>query len=256
MSAWGPGLYEDDTACDVRDDYVGHLKAGLSHPEACQKILARQGDLLRQTEVACLVVFALADTAWRHGRLDETLQARALSLLQAGGDVFVWERDAPGDAAARRRVLQALAERLSTPQPAPQPIQIVPPPAKRVRTTASVGSVFALGLPSSGAALLVLVGFAELEGSIDPVFSILQRRWGSPSDAPSQIPGNHPTLALTIGPQRTYNHVAILPRDERRNILTGLAPVNVQLASPLPFQRGHTVWLSLGRIATEIDRHL
>lgn len=105
MGAWGAGLFSNDTSCDVRDDYVRHLKHGLSAEEARQKILARYGDLLANTEIACLVYLALADTAWRYGRLDQALKDKALSLLQSGGDVAVWERDAPDDVASRRKTL-------------------------------------------------------------------------------------------------------------------------------------------------------
>ena len=97
MGTWGTGLYSDDTTCDVRDRYLLNLKAGLSSDDSCQDILDRHGDLLRNTETACLVYFALADTAWRYGRLNEAVKDRALSLLKSGGDIAVWER-----ASARR----------------------------------------------------------------------------------------------------------------------------------------------------------
>lgn len=84
MGAWGAGLYSDDTTCDVRDGYVQHLKHGLSHGEACQKVLSRHAARLGEPEVACLVYFALADTAWRYGRLDETLNRRARAAVPAG----------------------------------------------------------------------------------------------------------------------------------------------------------------------------
>jgi hypothetical protein len=256
MSAWGTGLYSDDTACDVRDDYVRHLKCGLSHEDACQKVLERYAELLGEKAIACLVRFALADTAWQYGRLDDALKDSALSLLHAGGDLFVWERDAPGDVAARRRVLATLESRLTAPQPPARAIEVVPPKPKKIRTNAPIGSVFALELPSQGTAWLVLVGFAELEQSIDPVFSIIPWRSKSPADIPGQISGGDKTLVLSQGFSRPFAHVAILPKDERRSILAGLEPVSVPVLSPMPFERGRTVWLALGRIASEVERHL
>ena len=29
MGTWGTGLYQDDTTCDIKDDYITHLKIGL-----------------------------------------------------------------------------------------------------------------------------------------------------------------------------------------------------------------------------------
>lgn len=256
MSAWGTGLYSDDTTCDVRDDYVRHLKSGLSHEDASQKVLERYAELLGDKAVACLVRFALADTAWQYGRLDAALKDSALSLLHVGGDLFVWERDAPGDVAARRRVLATLETRLTAPQPPARVIEVVQPKPKKIRTNAPIGSVFALELPSQGTAWLVLVGFAELEQSIDPVFSVMPWRSKSPADAPEQISGDDKTLVLSQGLSRPFAHVAILPKDEHRSILAGLEPVSIPVLSPMPFERERTVWLTLGRIASEVDRHL
>lgn len=255
MGTWGTGLYCDDTTCDVRDDYIQNLKYGLSSDEAYQKILIRHGDLLAQTEIACLVYFALADTAWRYGRLDEFLKDKALALLESGGDLFVWERDAPRDVASRRRTLQALLARLKTTPPAEKPVKTSSPKPKKVRTTAPTGSVFSLALPSKHTALLVLVGFIELEKSIDPVFSVLPVRFVSPSEFPARITSHEETLRFP----RVFKeplHVAILPKDERRSILTGLVPVNIPVESAMPFQTKRTAWLALGRIADEIDERL
>lgn len=256
MGTWGTGLYCDDTTCDVRDDYIQNLKYGLSSDEAYQKILIRHGDLLAQTEIACLVYFALADTAWRYGRLDEFLKDKALALLESGGDLFVWERDAPRDVASRRRTLQALLARLKTTLPAEKPVKTSSPKPKKVRTTAPTGSVFSLALPSNHTALLVLVGSVELEKSIDPVFSVLALRIASPEELPSQITEDHETLVFSQLLRQPFLHVAILPKDERQGILTGLAPVNVPVVSSMPFQRESIVWMAVGRIAKEIETHL
>lgn len=256
MGAWGTGLYSDDTTCDVRDRYVRNLKDGRSSDDSCQEILDRYGDLLRDTETACLVYFALADTAWRYGRLNEAVKDRALSLLKSGGDIVVWERDAPSDAAARRRTLRELEKRLGTPQPAAKTVNVSQPKPRKIRTTEPIGSVFSLALPGQGFALLVLVGFMELEKSIDPVFSVMARRIASLAELPDQITGDDKTLAFSKSFPRVFEHVAILPKDERRSILSGLERVEVSAVSPMPYERESTVWLSVGRMANEIDAHL
>jgi hypothetical protein len=55
---------------------------------------------------------------------------------------------------------------------------------------------------------------------------------------------------------RPYQHIAILPKDERRNILAGLVQTDITMEGDLPYQKDSTVWLALGRLTKEIDAHL
>lgn len=252
MGAWGTGLYSDDTSCDVRDDYVTHLSQGCASEEAEQKILDGYGQLLAQPEIACCVYFALADTAWKYGRLSASLKAKALSLLQSGGDISVWQRDAPANVAARIKVLKALEARLSRVQPPEVPVKFAPPTPQKVRTTATIGSVFSLALPSGNTALLILVGYKELTESIDPVFSALSWRAASIEAAPQHITTTDPTLPFNAF-RKQCAHVAILPGDQRRNILSGLEQTSIRVEPLLPYDPESIVWLAIGRIAREID---
>ena len=253
MGAWGTGLYSDDTSCDVRDDYVKNLKHGLSNEEAYQNILDRYGKLLDQPEIATLVYFALADTAWRYGRLSESLKVKTLSLLKSGGDIFAWQH-APRAAASRVKVLRTLEARLNSAQPPVKPIKLTQPKPKKVRATSPPGSVFSLALPSGKVALLALVGYKELAESIDPVFSALSWRGVSIESSTLQIAVAAPTLPFSAS-RKQCEHVAILPTDERRSILCGLVPTSMQAEVPLSYNPESVVWLSIGRIAKEIDAY-
>ena len=46
------------------------------------------------------------------------------------------------------------------------------------------------------------------------------------------------------------------PKDERKNILSGLVHTSIPVAAAMPYQRDRTVWLTLGRIAKEINAHM
>lgn len=174
MSAWGTGLFSDDTTCDVRDSYVKNLKAGLTDLKATEEILSRFSGLLTDTQVACLVYFALADTQWRYGRLDPHIKKEALSLLASGGDVHFWEQDAPADAAARKKVLAALRQRLESDPKPRRPIKVELPKPLRTRTDAELGTIFLLPLPLQAFAALVLVGHCDTGyKTMEPVFSVL-----------------------------------------------------------------------------------
>jgi hypothetical protein len=52
-------------------------------------------ELLADHQVECLVYFALADTQWKYGCLDERVKSKALELIAAGGDLKNWRQDSP-----------------------------------------------------------------------------------------------------------------------------------------------------------------
>lgn len=254
MGAWGTALYSDDTTCEVRDDYANHLKRGLTDAEAVQAVLNRFGALLEDREVACLVYFALADTAWKYGRLDQEMQRRALELIEQGGDVFVWERDATSDAPARRRTLAALKKRLLSGQPARKEVKVAKRAPKKVRTVAGIGTVFLLPAKDSLHAALVLIGYAELEKSIEPNFVALEWRGGnSPSEEELGSASSNVILFQSgLGPRM---QVGILPKDGRKNPLNGMVMTAIKLKTAFPFERFNTVYISLARIVDEVNAH-
>ena len=256
MGAWGTALYSDDTTCDVRDDYVKQLKQGASDEEAWRHILAGYRDVLDVTEIACLVYFALADTAWRYGRLHEEVRAKALSLLEAGGDIAAWDQDSPAkDARARQRTLAKLEAQLRSPQPPAKPVKIAAPKPKIVRSTEPVGSLFLLPLPKGKHALMVLIGYHDMDTSVDPVFSVL--RWRG--DAPvGDLHGLVDTTALLafksgLGPK---TQLGILPGDKPAPLLARLIPLNTIVTANLPFDPYSAMWISIGRIEKEAEAEL
>jgi hypothetical protein len=254
MGAWGPALYSDDTTCEVRDTYIENLKLGLSDQEAYEQILHSYADMADDREVMCLVYFALADTAWKYGRLHEPIRARALGLIGQGGDISVWERDAPDKISARRKVLHSLETRLLSDQPERRYVKVSKPKPKRIRCNAPIGSVFMLDLPSKYKACVALVGFMDLEKSVDPVFSVLDWRG---HDLPSETVLNEAaqkTLPIKsgLGDQR---HWGIFPKDERKNVMTCLQQTKYSLTITMPYDPSQVTFKYAESLADEIDAH-
>ncbi|SFG68664.1 hypothetical protein SAMN05518865_11639 [Duganella sp. CF458] len=255
MGAWGAGLYSDDTTCEVRDAYKENLKHGLSDTEAYERILDGYGGLIGDDEVACLVYFALADTSWKFGRLHNSIRSKALELLGHGGDIAVWERDAPAEVTARKKVLRTLEQRLLSEQPVPKAIEVSKPKPKKFRTNLPVGSVFALSLPSANRALLVLVGFLDLGKSVDPVFSVLDWRG---EDAPSQLTLDQAARKDTIPIQSGLGkqaHWSIFVKDERKNVMSCLEQTSLSVTVGMPFDPDQVVFSYVEALAREIDAH-
>ena len=108
LGAWGAdGLFQDDTASDIRDDYKDHLGNGLSGPEATARVLVDYKSSLADPHEAGVVWLALAAAQWRHGRLDAETLERALQVIDSGSDFERWKPGSP-DFAKRKAVLEKL----------------------------------------------------------------------------------------------------------------------------------------------------
>lgn len=254
MGAWGATLYSDDTTCEVRDAYVDNLKHGLSDTEAYERILHGYAELLDDREIASLVYFALADTAWKFGRLPANVKARALQLIEQGADISEWKRDAPDEVPARKKALRSLEKRLLSEQPARKLIKVSKPKPKKIRTNAPVGSVFFLDLPNGHKALLVLVGFMDLGKSVDPIFSVLNWRG---KILPSQIAledAARETVPIQSG-LGEQAHIGIFPTDERKSVMAWLDATGKSIAAKVPYNPEHVVFKNIEAIADEIHAH-
>lgn len=234
MGAWGAGLYSDDTTCDVRDDYVRLLKSGYSSEKATKEIIDRFANLMNDKQVECLVVFPLADTQWKYGRLISSIKERAIELLSDGGDLEFWEADAPSDVRARRLVLERLHTKLKSAPPPPKPIKVSIPreKPKKVRMTAPIGTVFILPILEHVYLPMVLLAYRELEKSVEPIFCVfpvpIKPEARLPPDAFNKRPLELPS---GLGPKSVFG---AFPDDERKNPYKQLHEVGVVPDIQLP----------------------
>ena len=168
MGTWGPALYSDDTACDVRDEYKGLLGDGIQEPDATQRLIAQWADAIADPDAAPVFWLALADTQWNCGRLQEIVKQQALEIIASGADLLRWQPDA-GLVAKRRAVLERLEQKLAAPPPAPRKIR------KRFvdSTDWELGDVYSFRLLSGKSILLHVIGFHQDKGGRAPVCAIL-----------------------------------------------------------------------------------
>lgn len=80
MGAWGYGLYENDTSCDVRDFFLGVLKENNSHEghEAFEVTLNHHSEELDDSNV----VLALANLAITFSSLSKELYQKATEAIE------------------------------------------------------------------------------------------------------------------------------------------------------------------------------
>ena len=116
MGAWGVNLFDDDFACDIKEDYINRLKIGKTNQEATKELLAENSYVINDSDISSVFWFALADTQWNYGRLIEEVRVEALKCIDTGEDLKYWEEDEKLYN-LRKKVLSKLEKKLKSPQP-------------------------------------------------------------------------------------------------------------------------------------------
>lgn len=150
MGVWGTSLFSDDLACDIRDHYRELLEDGVEDDDATRRVLGKFRAYFDESEGIALL--ALAVTQSKLGRLNPDIRDRALSVLDGGADLEVWERENPKLLPKRRAVLEKARAQLTGPQPPRRRLR----PPKRTSSGLAAGDVLALTLPRHVALLRVV----------------------------------------------------------------------------------------------------
>lgn len=163
VGAWGPAVFSDDVARDVRDRYREHLEDQMADDEAEATILREFAGHLGDVDDGPVVWLALAATESKLGRLSAVVQSKALAIIDHGPDSSVW-LEAPARVAAKR--VEALAKLRAQVDGVQPPRHTVRKP-KQQTTGLTVGDVLALPAGRS----VVVVRVAQL---------IVDRRFACP----------------------------------------------------------------------------
>ena len=87
MGTYGPKLYQDDLAADVREQYIDRLHGGKTGTEITREMLDEYRTEIDDRDDASVFWFALANTQWELGRLENEVKENALALIDAGVDL-------------------------------------------------------------------------------------------------------------------------------------------------------------------------
>lgn len=118
MGTWGVNLYQNDTASDIKEDYIDKLKRGKTNEEATNEIIYENKEILEcdDNETADFW-FALADVQWDLGRLLENVKVKALEYLDREEHLEVWKEQSDKILRKRKEVLQKLKHKLQSTMP-------------------------------------------------------------------------------------------------------------------------------------------
>lgn len=115
MGAWGTGIFDDDTTCDVRDDYYDLLAEGLSAEEASKSILDsyhEEFDDEQDLEVMALVYLSLAGAQLEKHHLLNEIRIKTIEIIDTGADLALWKDSGTEDFEERKKVLSAFKHQL------------------------------------------------------------------------------------------------------------------------------------------------
>lgn len=117
MGTWGPKLYQDDLAEDVRDYYKEQLSKGKKGVDISQELLVKYQAEILDSEEASVFWFSLADTQWNLGRLEDRVKEMALRHIESGQSLERWKTIDPKMLKTREQAIQDLRQKLLSPQP-------------------------------------------------------------------------------------------------------------------------------------------
>jgi hypothetical protein len=168
MGTWGTAIFDDDLALDLKEEYQELLADGRSGPEATRLLRERWLGDLTDPDLEPVFWLSLAATQWKFGRLEESVRARALEIIDSGADLARWQDD-PKALQKRRHVLVKLQQQLESPPPPPKKIR----QAYRSTCDWEEGEIIAFRLLSGRLILLRVLMINRDRGGAYPTCEIL-----------------------------------------------------------------------------------
>jgi len=123
MGTWGPAIFSDDTAGDVRDAYRRRVADGMDGAASTDELIKEWLQNVVEDDPEVFVFWlALAATQSKAGRLEDRVRDKALEIIDSGLDLERWRET--GNEKQRQKHLMKLREQLTRPQPAPKRIRV------------------------------------------------------------------------------------------------------------------------------------
>jgi len=117
MGIWGSGLYCNDIALDVKNQFETMYNSNKSVKTITEKLIDDFKNIMGDSIEEPLFWFALADTQWEYGLLMPDVKAQALNWIEKGCTMPQFQITGNGTDSDLIGVLDALKLKLLTPQP-------------------------------------------------------------------------------------------------------------------------------------------
>lgn len=118
MGMWGFKLYQNDTTMDIRDQFEELFREGKKTAREITDELTEEYEcLMDDANEEALFWYALAETQWKFGVLLPDVKEKALSRIDNDCGIFKDMAIKKSEKTQRTKTLEALKERLLSPQP-------------------------------------------------------------------------------------------------------------------------------------------
>ena len=166
MGIWGIGLYQNDTALDVQEEFKELFLKGKNVQEITDILLAEYAEGLDDPAEASAFWFALADTQWCYGILLPEVRQKALDWIER---CIEHTKKLENSALHKKakKVLEELRQRLLSSPPAAKVSSSSAPRSRLYRCPWNIGDVFAYKLVSDLAKARGIAGRYFLIQKID-----------------------------------------------------------------------------------------
>ena len=168
MGVWGPAIYSDDLACDVRDDFKELIGDGLDSEQATSVLENEYQDAINDGDENSVFWFALADTQWKTGQLIDRVLAKTLEIIDKRSDLERWKED-PKTLKKRETAITKLKQQLLTDQPKVRRIAKV----YREESKFNIGDIFSYQRKLENKALFRVIGIHQDKGGRSAVCELL-----------------------------------------------------------------------------------
>jgi hypothetical protein len=168
MGAWGPALFSDDFACDIRDNFKELIGDGLTAQQATEQLVEAYEDEIIDSEDGPVFWLSLASIQWSTGRLIGEVKQKALAIIEDGVDLLRWSDDKK-QLERRKLVLEKLKAQLQSPQSQEKKL----PKVYKENSPYSIGDIFSYKHKTGNIALLRVIDIHQDNGGRFPVCELL-----------------------------------------------------------------------------------
>lgn len=171
MGTWGPAIFSDDLAIDLREDWKELIGDNHTPEEATKMLIKEYESEVIDSEEFTVFWLALASIQWKTGRLQKKVKEKALKIIESEENLKVWiDCEArPADIKKRQKALLKLKEELNSMQPIAKKI----PKAYWENSEFHVGDIFSYKHVSGKNALFRVIGIHEDKGGRSSICEML-----------------------------------------------------------------------------------
>ena len=113
MGTWGPKLYEDDLAEDIKNEYEELLEKGKNNKEAIEDIYQIYKEEIEDSEEKSVFWMVLADILYKNKNLTKFVKEKALKEIELGENLERWKNEASEeDYIIRKKEIEKLKKKL------------------------------------------------------------------------------------------------------------------------------------------------